>query len=68
VTTDNGIAVLKVVDKTEVTPEEFASQKDTFRQDLLNDQRNRFFSAYMTKAKQKMKIDVNREALQRAVG
>ena len=32
------------------------------------DRRNRFFSAYMAKAKQKMKIDVNREALQRVVG
>ena len=32
------------------------------------DRRNRFFSAYMVKAKQKMKIEVNREALQRVVG
>jgi hypothetical protein len=31
----------------------------------VSDRRNRFFSAYMGKAKQKMKIDVNREALQR---
>ena len=33
---------------------------------MLTDRRNRFFTAYMGKAKQKMKIDVNREALQRA--
>ena len=37
-------------------------------QELLGDQRNRFFSAYMAKARQKMKIDINREALQRVVG
>ena len=32
-----------------------------FREELLTDRRNRFFSAYMVKAKQKMKIEVNRE-------
>ena len=35
-------------------------------EELLSDRRNRFFSAYMVKAKQKMKIEVNRESLQRA--
>ncbi len=66
--TDNGTAVIKVVEKKTVTPEEWASSKDRFREELLTDRRNRFFSAYMVKAKQKMKIDVNREALTRAVG
>ena len=44
------------------------ANKDTFREQVLNDRRNRFFSGYLLKAKQKMKIDVNREALQRVVG
>jgi peptidyl-prolyl cis-trans isomerase D len=64
--TDNGTAVIKVLEKKEVTPEEWTSSKDRFREELLTDRRNRFFSAYMAKAKLKMKIDVNREALQRA--
>jgi peptidyl-prolyl cis-trans isomerase D len=64
--TDNGTAVIKVLEKKEVTAEEWTSAKETFRTELLNDRKNRFFSAYMVKAKQKMKIDVNREALQRA--
>jgi peptidyl-prolyl cis-trans isomerase D len=67
IATDNGTAVIKVVEKKEVTPEEWTSSKDRFREELLTDRRNRFFSAYMTKAKQKMKIEVNRESLQRAV-
>src|SRR3954469_1467347 len=66
IATDNGTAVVKVLEKKEVTPEEWTSAKETFRNELLNDRRNRFFSAYMVKAKAKMKIDVNREALQRA--
>ena len=45
-----------------------AAAKDRFREELLTDRRNRFFSAYMVKAKLKMKIDVNRENLQKVVG
>jgi peptidyl-prolyl cis-trans isomerase D len=67
IATDNGTAVVKVLEKQEVTPEQLAAAKDKFRDELLTDRRNRFFSAYMGKAKQKMKIDVNREALQRVV-
>ena len=66
IATDTGTAVIKVIEKKEVTAEEWASSKDRFREELLTDRRNRFFSAYMVKAKQKMKIEVNRESLQRA--
>jgi peptidyl-prolyl cis-trans isomerase D len=66
IATDNGTAVIKVIEKKTVTPEEWTSSKDRFREELLADRRNRFFSAYMAKAKAKMKIDVNRESLQRA--
>jgi peptidyl-prolyl cis-trans isomerase D len=68
IATSNGTAIVKVIEKQEVTPEDITSNKDKFRQELLTDRRNRFFSAYMVKAKQKMKIDFNREALQRVVG
>jgi peptidyl-prolyl cis-trans isomerase D len=66
--TDNGTAVVKVLEKKEVTPDEWKNAKDRFREELLTDRRNRFFSAYMVKAKQRMKIDVNRESLQKAIG
>ncbi len=68
VATDNATAVIKVLEKQEVSADEWKNNKDRFREELLADRRNRFFSAYMAKAKQKMKIEVNREALQRAVG
>jgi peptidyl-prolyl cis-trans isomerase D len=64
--TDNGTAVIKVVDRQEVSPADWTGARDRFREELLTDRRNRFFSAYMVKAKQKMKIEVNREGLQRA--
>ena len=56
-----------MLEKKEVTPTEWAANVDRFREEQLADKRNRFFSAYMAKAKQRMKIEVNREALQRAV-
>ncbi|MEP7307278.1 MAG: peptidyl-prolyl cis-trans isomerase [Acidobacteriota bacterium] len=67
IVTDNGTAIIKVLEKQEVTPSELTNVKDKFREELLSDRRNRFFSAYMVKAKQKMKIEVNRETLQRVV-
>ena len=67
-TTANGAAIVKVVEKSATTDADFTSNKDTFRNEVLDDRRNRFFSAYMVKAKQKMKIDLNREALARAIG
>jgi peptidyl-prolyl cis-trans isomerase D len=68
IATDTATAIVKVLDKVEVTADEWNNNKDRFREEVLSDRRNRFFSAYMSKAKQKMKIEVNREALQRAVG
>ena len=68
ITTDMGSAVIKVVEKQEVTPQELAANKEKFREELLTDRRNRFFAAYMSKAKQKMRIEVNQEAVQRVVG
>ena len=65
--TDTGAAIIKVIEKQTVTPEEWTSSKARFREEVLNERRNRFFSAYMSKAKQRMKIEVNRETLQRAV-
>jgi peptidyl-prolyl cis-trans isomerase D len=64
---DNGTAVIKLVEKQEVAPSDYALARDKFREELLTDRRNRFFGAYMQKAKQRMKIEVNREQLQKAV-
>ena len=66
IATDNGTAIVKVLDKQEVTSADWANAKDRFREEVLTDWRNRFFGAYMVKAKLKMKIEVNRESLQRA--
>jgi len=68
ITTENGSAIIKVVEKEGITPEDVIAHKDEFREQVLNDRRNRFFGAFLMKAKAKMKINVNREAIQRIVG
>jgi peptidyl-prolyl cis-trans isomerase D len=66
--TDNAVVIVKVVERKEPTPAEMAAARDQLREEMLNDRRGRFFSAYMQKAKLKMKIEVNRENLQRVIG
>jgi peptidyl-prolyl cis-trans isomerase D len=68
IVTETSTSIVKLVEKVQATPEELASSRENFRAELLADRRNRFFGSYMAKAKQKMKISVNREALKRVVG
>jgi peptidyl-prolyl cis-trans isomerase D len=68
IVTDNAVAVVKVVEHKQPTPAELAAERDRLREEMLTDRRGRFFAAYMQKAKAKMKIEVNRENLQRVIG
>ena len=67
ITTDVGTVVFKVLEKKEVTPTEWAANNDRFREELLADGATASSASYMAKAKQGMSIEVNREALQRAL-
>ena len=42
--------------------------KEKFQLEMLSERRARFYQAYMEKARAKMKIDVDPEALKRAIG
>jgi len=68
IATDNAVVVVKVLERKQPTPAEVAAGRSVLRDEMLNDRRGRFFSAYMQKAKAKMKIEVNRENLQRVIG
>ena len=65
--TTNGTAIIKVLQREDVTPGQVASGRDTTKQELLNERRGRFFSSYMVKAKQKMGIEINRQVLDQVV-
>lgn len=67
IVTDTAAVVVAVVKRQDVTEAELAAGREELRQELLADRRNRFFSAYMTKAKQRMRIEINRDVLQQIV-
>ena len=66
--TPQGAAIVKVASKQAVSPADFAMAKDKFRMEMLGERRSRFYQTYMEKARTKMKIDVDPEALKRAIG
>ena len=64
IVTSSGAAIVKVLEKKDVTASEMTAAKNSLRDELLNERRNRFYAAYMTKAREKMKININRGVLQ----
>jgi len=68
IVTDSGTVITRVAEKQDVKPEDLATGKDTVHADLQNERRNRFFSAYMLKARDKMKTEINQELVRRVVG
>jgi peptidyl-prolyl cis-trans isomerase D len=65
--TSDGTVIVRVVEKDPVTPDEFRKAKETFRAEILNERRGRFFNAYMTKAKDKLTIEINSDVVERVV-
>jgi peptidyl-prolyl cis-trans isomerase D len=63
--TGDGTVIVKVVERDEVTPDEFRIAREAFRAELLNERRGQFFSAYMTKAKERLTIEVRTDVLRR---
>ncbi len=66
--TTGGTVIVRVAERADVTPDAFKQARETFRTQLLNERRERFFSSYMTKAKEGMKIQVNNDVVRRVLG
>jgi peptidyl-prolyl cis-trans isomerase D len=66
--TTGGTVIVRVAERADVTPDAFKQARETFRAQLLNERRERFFSSYMMKAKQGMKIQVNNDIVRRVLG
>ena len=65
--TDDLAVVVHVVDREEITEEGLAAAKEALRAELIAYQQNRFFSAYMRKAKDSMAIEINQNTLAMAI-
>lgn len=68
ITTADGATIVKLVERRDVTDAEMAASRESVKQDLLNERRNEFFNAYMVKARGKLKIELNRDVIERTLG
>jgi peptidyl-prolyl cis-trans isomerase D len=67
VPTPDGTVIVRVDAKDEVTADEFRQAKEAFRAELLSERRNRFFTAYMNKAKARIPVEIRQDTVQRIV-
>jgi len=65
ITTNDSAVIVRVTERDEVTPDELRKGREAFRAELLEERRNKFFSAYMSKVREKMTIDMKPEVLRR---
>ena len=68
IVTDAGTVIAHVVERQDAKPDELKSGMDTLRTELVNERRSRFFGAYMQKAREQLKADINEDTLRRVVG
>jgi peptidyl-prolyl cis-trans isomerase D len=63
ITTDTGAVVIKVLEKKAPTPAEIAAGKQQTKDELVNERRGRFYASYMSKARERMKVQINNQLL-----
>jgi len=68
ITTPQGTAIVRVAEKVDVTAAEVEAGKDQMRDELVNTRRDKFFGAYMQKAKTGLKITTREDVLARITG
>jgi len=56
-----------VLERQDPVPADVNSGKNTLKGELLNQRRGQFYAAYMTKARDRMKVNVNRELIAQLV-
>ncbi len=68
IVTDTGTVIVHVVERQDPKPEELKSGMETLRTEIVGERRGRFFTAYMQKAREQLKADINEDTLRRVVG
>ena len=68
IVTDTGAVIVKVVEKKSPTAEELAAGRDAVKNELLNQQKQRFYASYMTKARERMTIKSNPQVIAQVIG
>ena len=68
IATNNAVVVARVRERQEINEEEMAKQRSTLRAQLIDERANEFFAAYMTRAKDKMDVTFNENAIKLILG
>jgi peptidyl-prolyl cis-trans isomerase D len=68
ITTPTATAIVRVAEKVGVTDAEIEAGKDQLRDELVNTRRDKFFGAYMQKAKAGLRITTREDTLARIIG
>jgi len=68
ITTPSGTAIIRVTERQDVSDAQIASGRDELREEMNQQRRDRFFSAYMQKAKSNLKININQDMLAQVLG
>ncbi|MCK4760066.1 MAG: hypothetical protein KAT69_08440, partial [Candidatus Aminicenantes bacterium] len=55
---DGGYVLIKVLDRKEVTREDFEKDKEIEKQSLLEEKRSKFFLSYMTKLREEYRVEI----------
>ena len=66
--TDNGAVIVKVLERKDVTPDELDGGPQRAARSAVSERRNRFYSTYMAKAREKMRINRNEATIAQALG
>jgi peptidyl-prolyl cis-trans isomerase D len=66
--TDDGAVIVKVLEREEPSPDQLAEGRQQLKDELINQRKNQFYAAYMNKARERMRIDINRGVLAALVG
>ena len=62
------LAVVRLVEHEDVTPEEIAEASEAVRNELIQSRRNEFYSAYMSRVQEQLGVDIDYGAFETAVG
>lgn len=68
ITTPSGTAIVRVAERQDVTEAQMAAGRDELREELTSQRRDRFFSAYMQKAKSGLNINIDQDLLTQVLG
>ena len=64
----SGAVVVKVLERKDPTADEVKTGLDQAKAQLLNERRGRFYSSYMLKARDRMRVNVNRQLISQIIG